>query len=197
NGHPSKDQWSPFKRYPEFTDDTITDYSRPSPNVESTSRDGQNQISSASKNGEPTDSILSKHAVKFVKAVDRPEERPTTNKAETVKKPTVKYAEMYRRPSKKHTGKPTKLEQSEVPTARKRVQRETTRSQNHAYKSPSHRSYGAHMRPSHRPAGHRPLCPPMRLMRSNMNGVRPKRTSAVRPQYRAPWVPTVNRNFPL
>nr|GFB83393.1 hypothetical protein [Tanacetum cinerariifolium] len=36
----------------------------------------------------------------------------------------------------------------------------------------------------------------MRPMRSNINGARPKRTSAVRPQYIAPWVPTVNRNFP-
>nr|GEV14885.1 hypothetical protein [Tanacetum cinerariifolium] len=88
---------------PEFADDTVTDYSRPSPTVESTSEDGQNQNSYASKNREPTDSILSKPAIKFVKAVDGPAERPTTNKAETVKKPTVKYAEMYRRPLKKHT----------------------------------------------------------------------------------------------
>nr|GEV73356.1 hypothetical protein [Tanacetum cinerariifolium] len=73
-----------------------------------------------------------------------------------------------------------KLEQSEDLTAR----------------SAGHRSYGAPMRPSHRPAGYRPHGPPMRPMRSNMNGARPKRTSAVRPQYRAPWVPTVNRNFP-
>nr|GFC80027.1 ubiquitin hydrolase [Tanacetum cinerariifolium] len=84
---------------------------------------------------------------------------------------------------------------------RKRLQRETTRSQNHAYVSPSHRSaghrsYGAPMRPSYRPAGHRPHGPLMRPMRSNMNGARPKRTSVVRPQYRAPWVPTFNRNFP-
>nr|GEX53008.1 hypothetical protein [Tanacetum cinerariifolium] len=88
---------------PEFADNTITDYSRPTPTVESTSKDGQNRNSSASENREPTDSILSKPAVKFVKAVDRPAERPTTNKAETVKKPTVKYIEMYRRPSKKPT----------------------------------------------------------------------------------------------
>nr|GFA18523.1 hypothetical protein [Tanacetum cinerariifolium] len=88
---------------PEFVDDTVTDYSRSSPTVESTSEDGQNRISSASENGEPTDSILSKHALKFVKAVDRPAERPTKNKAETVKKPPVKYVEMYRRPSKKPT----------------------------------------------------------------------------------------------
>nr|GFA77811.1 hypothetical protein [Tanacetum cinerariifolium] len=88
---------------PKFVDDTVTDYSRPSPTIESTSKDGQNQNSSASKNREPTDSILSKPAVKFVKAGDRPAERPTTNKAEIVKKPTVKYAEMYRRPLKKPT----------------------------------------------------------------------------------------------
>nr|GEW13085.1 ubiquitin hydrolase [Tanacetum cinerariifolium] len=53
----------------EFADDTVTDYSRPSPIVE----------------------------------IDRPAERPTTNKAKTVKKPTVKYAEMYRRLLKKPT----------------------------------------------------------------------------------------------
>nr|GFD48251.1 hypothetical protein [Tanacetum cinerariifolium] len=87
-----------------------------------------------------TDSILSKHAVKFVKAGDRPAKRPTTDKVETAKKPAIRYAEMYRRTTK--------------------------------------RSYGAPMRPSHRPAGHKPHGPP------------------VRPQYRAPWVPTVNRNFP-
>nr|GFB80882.1 hypothetical protein [Tanacetum cinerariifolium] len=95
-------------------------------------------------------------------------ERPTTDKVETAKMP-----EMYRRTSK----------------------RETTRSQNHAYKSPSHRTYGAPMRPSHGPASHRPHGHSMRPIRSNMNDAR-QRTSAVRPQYRAPWVPTVNRNFP-
>nr|GFB93991.1 hypothetical protein [Tanacetum cinerariifolium] len=69
------------------------------------------------------------------------------------------------------------------------------------------------MRPPHRPDGHIPHGPPMKHMRPNMNGARPnrttfnkqvhsyanrsfQRTSAVRPQYRAPWVPTVNRNFP-
>nr|GEV08934.1 reverse transcriptase domain-containing protein [Tanacetum cinerariifolium] len=93
---------------------------------------------------------------------------------------------------------------------------ETTRSQNHAYMSPSHRSaghrpHGASMRPSHRPAGHRPHGPSMNPMRPN-NGARPNRSffiqahsyetrpllksSAVKTQYKAPWVPTVNRNNP-
>nr|GEX70336.1 retrovirus-related Pol polyprotein from transposon TNT 1-94 [Tanacetum cinerariifolium] len=169
---------------PECADDTVTDYSRPSPTVESTTEDGQNINSFASKNGEPTDSILSKPAVKFVKAVDRPAERPMTNKAKTVKKPTVKYAEMYRRPSKKPTVKGNQRNWNNLKTqqpgpdfvmkkkacfncgdfnylaydCRKRVKRGTTRSQNNTYKSPLHR-----------PGGHRPHGPPMRPMRSNMN----------------------------
>nr|GEU95733.1 integrase, catalytic region, zinc finger, CCHC-type, peptidase aspartic, catalytic [Tanacetum cinerariifolium] len=102
---------------PEFADDTVTDYSRPSPTVESTSAEGQSKNSTTAENGESTDSILSKPAVKFVKAGDRPAERPTTNKAkfvkaaerpttykvETTKKPAVRYAEMYRRTSKRST----------------------------------------------------------------------------------------------
>nr|GEV83870.1 reverse transcriptase domain-containing protein [Tanacetum cinerariifolium] len=135
---------------PEFADDTVTDYSRPSPTVESTSEDGQNRISSVSKNGEPTDSILSKPVVKFVKVGDRPAERPTTNKAEIVKKPTVKYAEI------------------------KKVKRGTSGSQNGALMRPphrpaNHRPHGAPMRPPNRPVGHRSHDPLMRPMRSNMN----------------------------
>nr|GEY29659.1 hypothetical protein [Tanacetum cinerariifolium] len=94
---------------------TVTDYSRPSPTLESTSAEGQNKISTTAENGESTDSILSKPAVKFVKAGDKPAERPTTNKAEfvkvakrpttdkvkTVKKLAVRYVDMYRRTSKR------------------------------------------------------------------------------------------------
>nr|GFC82697.1 hypothetical protein [Tanacetum cinerariifolium] len=53
--------------------------------TESTSAEGQNKISTTAENGESTDSILSKPAVKFIKAGDKPAERPTTNKAEFVK----------------------------------------------------------------------------------------------------------------
>nr|GFC05382.1 hypothetical protein [Tanacetum cinerariifolium] len=100
---------------------------------------------------------------------------------------------------------------------RRRVQRETTRSQNHTYKRPplrssGHRPLGGSMRPSYRPAGHRPHGPAMNPRRPTMNGARPYKSffnqapsyetrpflksSAVRTQYRAPWVPTVNRNNP-
>nr|GEV55179.1 hypothetical protein [Tanacetum cinerariifolium] len=90
-------------RLPEFVNDTITDYTRPSPIVESNLNDLQNNSSSASENGESTGSILSKPKIKFV----RPADSPTvvkTDKKETVRKPTVKYAELYRKTSKKSNG---------------------------------------------------------------------------------------------
>nr|GFD47915.1 hypothetical protein [Tanacetum cinerariifolium] len=68
------------------------------------------------------------------------------------------------------------------------------------------------MRPSYRPTGHIPHGPSMNPRRPNMNGARPYKSffnqapsyeirpflksSAVRNQYRAPWVPTINRNNP-
>nr|GEZ96101.1 hypothetical protein [Tanacetum cinerariifolium] len=51
--------------------DNLIESQRPSPTVESTSGDDQNINSSTSKNGKLTDSILSKSAVKFVKAAER------------------------------------------------------------------------------------------------------------------------------
>nr|GEW40571.1 hypothetical protein [Tanacetum cinerariifolium] len=88
---------------PEFSNDTVTDYSRPSPAIESTSDDVQNKNPSVTETGTSDSTILSKPIVKFVKAVDRPAKRPTTNKVKTAKKSTVKYAELYRKPSKKST----------------------------------------------------------------------------------------------
>nr|GFC49217.1 hypothetical protein [Tanacetum cinerariifolium] len=70
---------------PEFADDTVTDYSRPSPTVESTSAEGDRPAERPTTN-----------KAEFVKAA----ERPTTYKVEIAKKPAVRYAEMYRRTSK-------------------------------------------------------------------------------------------------
>nr|GEW92452.1 hypothetical protein [Tanacetum cinerariifolium] len=64
-----------------------------------------------------------------------------------------------------------------------------------------------------KPVAHRPYRPSVRTVRRNMNSARPNRTtfnkqahsyanrpfqriSTVRSQYRVPWVPTVNKNFP-
>nr|GEV29260.1 ubiquitin hydrolase [Tanacetum cinerariifolium] len=98
---PKKDMsWT---RILEFADDTVTDYSRPSPAIESTSDDVQNKNPSVIETGASDSTILSKPAIKFVKAVDRPTKKPTTNKVKTAKKFAVKYAELYRKPSKKST----------------------------------------------------------------------------------------------
>nr|GEW48602.1 hypothetical protein [Tanacetum cinerariifolium] len=93
---PKKDMF--WTGLPEFADDAITDYSRPSPTIESSLDDLQNK--NPSETGASDSTFLSKPAIKFVKAVDRPTERPTTDKVKTAKKPAVKYAEIYRRTSK-------------------------------------------------------------------------------------------------
>nr|GEV18251.1 hypothetical protein [Tanacetum cinerariifolium] len=87
------------KGLPEFADDTITDYSRPSPAIESNSDDLQNRNPSVIKTGASSSTILSKPAINFVKSADRPTETKT-DKVETAKKPIVKYAELYRKTSK-------------------------------------------------------------------------------------------------
>nr|GEU90701.1 hypothetical protein [Tanacetum cinerariifolium] len=84
---------------PEFADDTITDYSRPSPSIESNTSDLQNSNSSISDHGESSSTILSKPMIKFVKAADSPTVIKT-NKVETVTKSSVRYAEMFRNTSK-------------------------------------------------------------------------------------------------
>nr|GEW08172.1 ribonuclease H-like domain-containing protein [Tanacetum cinerariifolium] len=83
-----------------FADDTISDYTRPSPSVESNPNDLQNSSSSTSENGESTGSILSKPEIKFVKPADSPTV-VKTEKKEIVRKPSIKYAELYRKTTKR------------------------------------------------------------------------------------------------
>nr|GFB48062.1 ubiquitin hydrolase [Tanacetum cinerariifolium] len=87
---------------PEFADDTVTDYSRPTPSIDSSKSntgDLQNSNSSIFKHGESSDSIMSKSMIKFVKAADSLGVIKI-NKTKTDRKPPVKYAEMYRNTSK-------------------------------------------------------------------------------------------------
>nr|GEW23001.1 hypothetical protein [Tanacetum cinerariifolium] len=89
---------------PEFADDTVTDYSRPTPSIDSSksnTSDLQNSNPSVSEHGESSSSIMSKPMIKFVKATDCPGVIKT-NKTETTRKSPVKYAEMYRNTSKSH-----------------------------------------------------------------------------------------------
>nr|GEW30945.1 hypothetical protein [Tanacetum cinerariifolium] len=131
----------------EFADDTITDYSMPLPAIESTSDDAQNK--NPSETGASDSTILSKPAIKFVKAIDRAAERSTTNKVEAVKKPSVRYVKRYRKPSKKPN---------------KRVKKGTSRSQNK-----THESF------TPKPVVHRPFRPPVRPMRPNIYSARPNK----------------------
>nr|GEY32947.1 hypothetical protein [Tanacetum cinerariifolium] len=85
---------------PEFADDTITDYSRSSPAIESNSDDLQNKNPFVTETGASSSTILSKPAINFVKAAERPT-KSKTDKDQTTKKPAVKYAELYRKTSKR------------------------------------------------------------------------------------------------
>nr|GEY44300.1 hypothetical protein [Tanacetum cinerariifolium] len=83
---------------PEFKDDTVTDYSRPSPTVESTSDDAQNKNSSITETAASTSTISPKSFIKFVKANDSPT-KSKIDKAEKAKKSPIKYDEQYRKPN--------------------------------------------------------------------------------------------------
>nr|GEU33632.1 hypothetical protein [Tanacetum cinerariifolium] len=83
---------------PEFSDDNVTDYSRPAPTVESSLDDAQNRNPSVTATEASPCTISPKPFIKFVKAADCTEVK--TNKVEAVRKSSVRYAEMYRRTSK-------------------------------------------------------------------------------------------------
>nr|GEX80672.1 hypothetical protein [Tanacetum cinerariifolium] len=164
----------------EFADDTVTNYSRPAPTVESSPDDAQNRNPFVTTTEASPSIITSKPAIKFEKAA----ERPTTNKVETTKKPAVKYVELYKKTTKRSTVRGNQRNWNNLKSqqlgenfvmknkacfnyghfnhlaydCRKRVKQGTSRSQNNTHKSFTPR-----------PAVHKPYRPPMRPMRSNMN----------------------------
>nr|GEW24377.1 hypothetical protein [Tanacetum cinerariifolium] len=82
----------------EFVDDTVTEYSRPTPSIDtskSNPSDLQSNNFSVSEHGESSGSIMSKPMIKFVKAANCPRVTKTNN-TKNARKSTVKYAEMYR-----------------------------------------------------------------------------------------------------
>nr|GEY83137.1 hypothetical protein [Tanacetum cinerariifolium] len=87
---------------PEFVDDTVTDYSRPTPSIDA-SKCNKSELQSSkfyvSEHGESSGSIMSKPMIKFVKESDYPRVIKT-NKTENARKSLVKYAEIYRNISK-------------------------------------------------------------------------------------------------
>nr|GEW93212.1 hypothetical protein [Tanacetum cinerariifolium] len=72
----------------EFVDDTVTDYSRPLPAIESTSDEAQNRNPFVPETEASPSTITSKPFIKFVKATDTPTV-VKSDKVKTAKKPTV------------------------------------------------------------------------------------------------------------
>nr|GEU58625.1 hypothetical protein [Tanacetum cinerariifolium] len=105
---PPAQMYSPPKKdlswtgLPEFVDDTVTDYPRPTPSIDA-SKCNKSELQSSNffvfEHGESTGSIMSKPIIKFVKEADCPRVIKINN-TETARKSTMKYAEMYRNISK-------------------------------------------------------------------------------------------------
>nr|GEU99438.1 transposon Ty3-I Gag-Pol polyprotein [Tanacetum cinerariifolium] len=154
---------------PECDDDIVTDYSRTLPSIESTSGDDQNRNSSASENGESTDSIFSKPAVKFVKAAAR----------RTTKKPNVRGNQRNWNNLKSYQFGPNFVMKKKACfncgdfshlayDCRKRMKKGTSRSQNK-----THESFKS------RPVAHRPYRPPGNSGTKLEDAVRTKRSRGV------------------
>nr|GEV62071.1 hypothetical protein [Tanacetum cinerariifolium] len=102
--------------------DTITDYSRPSPTIESNSDDLQNRNPSVTETEASSSTILSKPAINFVKSAYRPTETKT-DKVKTAKKPAVKYAELYKKikePFQRNSAVITQVRVPRVPTVNRK-----------------------------------------------------------------------------
>nr|GEY37293.1 putative ribonuclease H-like domain-containing protein [Tanacetum cinerariifolium] len=95
---------------PKFVDDTVTDYSRPTPSIDA-SKCNKSELQSSNfyvfEHGESTSSFMSKPMIKFVKEADYPRVFKINN-TKNARKSTVKYAEKYRNISKGNKGKAVK-----------------------------------------------------------------------------------------
>nr|GEV02075.1 putative ribonuclease H-like domain-containing protein [Tanacetum cinerariifolium] len=161
---------------PEFKDDTVTEYSRPSPAIEGTSDDAQNRNPPITETEASPSTISPKPFIKFVKATDRSTEIKTAK--DKTAKPAVKYAAMLGVKMRRSSPKNNYTHRSMPP--RPAVHR--------PYRPPIR-----HVRPNmnvaqpQRTSFHKP---------AHSYNKRPfQRTSVVRSQYRSPRVPLVSRKF--
>nr|GEW56460.1 hypothetical protein [Tanacetum cinerariifolium] len=193
---PKKDMsWT---RLLEFVDDTITDYSRPSPAIESNSDDLQNRNSSVTETGESSSTILYKPTIKFVKAAEKPTETKT-DKVETIRKTSIKYAEMYRKTSKRSNVRGNQRNWNNLKTQQLGKNFLTKNKACYNCGCFDHLSYDCgkwvdqgkswgkniytHKSRSPRTVFHKHGRPPMRTNRPNMNGGQPKRTYFSKPAH--------------
>nr|GFA57644.1 ubiquitin hydrolase [Tanacetum cinerariifolium] len=133
---------------PEFADDTVTDYSRPSPTVEIDRPAERPTINKAETMKKPT--------VKYAEMYRRPSKKPTVRGNQrnwnNMKTQQLGLDFVMKKKACFNCGDFNHLAYD----CSKRVKKGTTRSQNNTYKSPSHR-----------PGVDKPHGPPMRPMRSN------------------------------
>ncbi|GJX65372.1 putative ribonuclease H-like domain-containing protein, partial [Tanacetum coccineum] len=88
---------------PEFVDDTVTDYSRPTPSIDVSKDVSDDQKAIWKKNSASSfeqvgsfDNVISKPIIRFVKETGCPSISKVNNTKKS-RKPTMKYAEMYRK----------------------------------------------------------------------------------------------------
>nr|GEV69534.1 xylulose kinase-1 [Tanacetum cinerariifolium] len=197
---------------PEFADDTITDYSRPSPAIESTSDDAQNKNPSVSET--VSSPITLKPFIKFGKLKDS-HSKSKTGKTESPKKPPVKYVEQYRKPTKKPNVRGNQRNWNNLKT--QQLGPDFIMKKKACFNSGDFNYLAYYCRKRVKKSFTSKLVayrPPVRPVRTNMNGARLNRTSfnkqahsyenrpfhktsVGRSHYRALWIPTVNRNFPI
>nr|GEY78386.1 ubiquitin hydrolase [Tanacetum cinerariifolium] len=191
-----------WTRLLEFEYDTIIDYSRPLPTIESTSDDLQNKITSATKTGALDSTNSPQPLIKFVKAVDKAIERPKTDKGETVKKPAVKYAKLYKKSSKSSSIRGNQRNWSNLKSQQLGkifVMKNKACFNGGLFdhlsydcdlwvknRKSSPRNNYTHKSMPPRPATHNSYRPPMRPVRPNMNVAQPKRTSFYKPAHSYP-----------
>nr|GFA39308.1 hypothetical protein [Tanacetum cinerariifolium] len=187
--------------------DNLIESQRPSPTVASTSAEGQNKNSTTSE--DVASPNTPKPFVKFVKPKDSQSESET-NKQETLKKPQVKYAEQYRHSMRKPNVKGNLRNWNNLKSYQ--LGPEFVLKKKACFRCGDFSHLANDCRKMVQMETTRPHGPSMNPMRPNMNGARPNRSffiqahsyetkpflkiSAVKTQYRAPWVPTVNRNNP-
>nr|GFC76474.1 hypothetical protein [Tanacetum cinerariifolium] len=158
---------------PEFMDDTVTDYSRPSPTVVSTSAEGQNKDSSTFE-----DVASSNPPKPFVKR--RVQKETTTSQNHPYKNSS------HRSGGHRPHGAPIR------PGLRSSGHKPHGGSMRPSHRSVGHRPHGPSMNPR-RPTmnGARPY--KSFFIQSPSYETRPfLKSSTVKTPYRAPWVPTIN-----
>nr|GEX15068.1 hypothetical protein [Tanacetum cinerariifolium] len=160
----------------EFADDTITDYSRPSPAIESTSADAQNKNPFVTETEASDSTILSKPTIKFVKAVVRAAESSTTTKVEAVKKSSVRYVKLYRKPLMKPNVRGNQRNWNNLKSHQLGPNFVMKKKACFNCGDFNHLAYDCRKKGKKnftpRPATHRPYRPPMR---PNMNSTRPNK----------------------